>query len=114
MTGKLATLPPISAEYPKDQRYAEDWGWARRRFWELYWGELGAVESREVASAMIAFGNSLHDVEKCVDAGGYCAGQQSRLTGPSIELAHQIRQSIQAGWGYDLPTLPERTGKSTN
>lgn len=108
VAGKLATLPPISAEYPKDQRYAEDWGWAKRRFWELYWGELGVVESPEVATAMINFGNALRDLQLCVEAGGNCIDKQAGLTGPSIQLAHQVRQSIQNGWGYQLPELPDR------
>jgi hypothetical protein len=105
--GKLATLPPILAEYPKDQRFAEDWGWARRRFWELYWGELSVVESPEVARAMFGFGTALRDIERCVDAReSDCPAKQVNLHGPSLDLAHKIRESIEKGWGYQLNPLP--------
>ena len=31
-----------------------------RRFWELYWGELGMVEDWNVEDVMVLFGRSLH------------------------------------------------------
>src|SRR5262249_7708203 len=104
VTAKLATLPPIqtSDDFAK-HRTLEDWAWARRRFWELYWGELGVVESPEVASAMVDFGTALGEVEECVDAGGHCIEKQRGLKGYSITLSHKIRASVEQGWGYKLP-----------
>jgi hypothetical protein len=103
VTGKLATLDPA---VKSAQAGIEDWAWARKRFWELYWGELGVVESLQVASAMVDFGNTLKEIEKCVDAGEICAGRQNALTGASLQLAHSIRESIETGWGYKLPSAP--------
>jgi len=105
VTGKLATLNPGKSATDQDQRISEDWAWARRRFWELYWGELAVVESPQVSTAMVAFGQGLGEVEKCVDKGDSCDGLQKSLTGASIALAHQIRESIQEGWGYSLPEI---------
>jgi hypothetical protein len=41
VTSKLATL------VIHDQLTLDDWLSARKRFWELYWGKLGVVESGE-------------------------------------------------------------------
>ncbi|UPK36607.1 hypothetical protein IVB18_04280 [Bradyrhizobium sp. 186] len=105
VTAKLATSTPAKSSANQDQPPPEDWDWARRRFWELYWGELAAVESPEVARAMVQFGNGLNELEKCIDKGGSCDETQNALKGPSIQLAHQIRESIEKGWGYSLPSL---------
>ncbi|MBO4226635.1 hypothetical protein [Bradyrhizobium neotropicale] len=93
VTGTLATR----------DRQDQEWASARKRFWELYWGELGVVESPEVASAMVAFGQALGDLEKCVNDQNNCHDLQKALTGASITLAHRIRESIETGWGYRLP-----------
>jgi hypothetical protein len=86
----------------------QEWASARKRFWELYWGELGVVESRQVASGMVAFGNTLKELEKCVDDRKTCDDLQRPLTGASIVLAHSIRESIEAGWGYRLEEPPAK------
>jgi hypothetical protein len=111
VTAKLATLPPVpTGEDFAKHKALEDWAWARRRFWELYWGELGVVESPEVASAMVDFGKALGDVEKCADAGGDCIGKQKALEGHSISLSHKIRASVEQGWGYTLSPRPTPPG----
>jgi len=94
----------LSTRGPQDQ----EWASARKRFWELYWGELGVVESPQVASGMVAFGQTLKELEKCVDDRKTCDDLQRPLTGASIALAHNIRESIQAGWGYRLDELPAK------
>ncbi|UEM09147.1 hypothetical protein J4G43_030920 [Bradyrhizobium barranii subsp. barranii] len=94
----------LSTRDPKDQ----EWASARKRFWELYWGELGVVESPQIASGMVAFGQTLRELEKCVDDGKTCDGLQRPLTGASLALAHSIRESIEAGWGYRLDELPAK------
>jgi hypothetical protein len=104
VTSKLATLaPPAGHEQPA----SEDWTWARKRFWELYWGELGVVESPQVASAMVNFGNTLKEVEGCVTSGEPCTERQRALTGASLSLAHSIREDIEKGWGYKLPSVSQ-------
>ncbi|MBH5372259.1 hypothetical protein [Bradyrhizobium glycinis] len=105
VTAKLATSAPVKTSATPDRAPTEDWAWARRRFWELYWGELAAVESPEVARAMAHFGQRLNELETCVAKDGECAQAQDALKGPSIQLAHQIRESIEKGWGYSLPSL---------
>jgi len=94
----------LSTRGPQDQ----EWASARKRFWELYWGELGVVESPQVARGMVAFGQTLKELEKCVDDRKTCDDLQRPLTGASIALAHNIRESIQAGWGYRLDELPAK------
>lgn len=85
-----------------------EWSSARKRFWELYWGELGVVESPEVGSAMVAFGQNLRSIEKCVDDRKGCDGMQEPLAGKALGLAHSVRGSIQNGWGYQLPELSSK------
>jgi hypothetical protein len=104
VTAKLATLTLGKSATNQDQPVHEDWAWARGRFWELYWGELAAVESPEVARAMVHFGNGLSELEKCVNKGDSCIESQNSLQAPSIQLAHEIRESIEKGWGYSLPS----------
>ena len=103
VTAKLATLPRtgVSDKGPGDK---ETWDWAKRRFWELYWGELGVVESREVAAAMVRFGQVLTNMDGCA-ADDQCAIEQGKLRGLSLAIASEMRKSIQADWGYALPPL---------
>lgn len=62
---------------------------AERRFWELYWGELCMVESRGVERAMVKFGKMLKN-----NAG------EAPLQSASYELAHELRNSLEASWGF--------------
>ena|SRR5215813_1594951 len=86
---QLATLDPKS----------NDWGNARLRFWQLYWGELIVVEDVDVAKKMQAFGDQLKtvDPEK---------GVPTFLDAASRELAEACRRSIERNWDYELPPLP--------
>jgi len=59
------------------------------RFWELYTGELALVENREVAQAMIAFGNALK------------RNKQAELRGLALTLTHRMRESLAKSWGTD-------------
>jgi hypothetical protein len=105
VTSKLATPDPRAGFH--EQPASEVWTWARKRFWELYWGELGVVESPQVASAMVNFGNTLKEVEKCGNSDELCAERQRALTGASLDLAHSIREDIEKGWGYSLPSVSQ-------
>jgi hypothetical protein len=60
---------------------------ARKRFWELYWGELALVEDRDVSAAMVAFGNALRD-----------GGDRNELELRSLDLAHAFRDSLADSW----------------
>ncbi|MBX3498061.1 MAG: hypothetical protein KF889_01355 [Alphaproteobacteria bacterium] len=103
VTAKLATVPKMGVN-DKGPGATEDWQWAYRRFWELYWGELGVVESQEVARAMARFGSALKDMEVCATP-QQCESEQRKLTGLSLSIASEMRKSIQADWGYQLPPL---------
>jgi hypothetical protein len=74
---------------------------ARKRFWQLYWGELSLVEDKEVEAAMVHFGRALtqfenHEIER------------SEVQEKSFELARSCRKSLEQSWGY---TLAELRGK---
>jgi hypothetical protein len=76
---KLATASPDSPEYLK----------ARTRFWELYWGELSMVETREMEGAMKRMGDCLNG--RCADC--------PNLSRCSLDLAHACRRSLAESWG---------------
>ena len=75
----------LSTRSPQDQ----EWALARKRFWELYWGELGVVESPQIASGMVAFGQTLRDVEKCVDDGKICDVGKREATVEDLYHVHE-------------------------
>jgi len=103
VTAKLATLSP---SHEATTAAPENWEWARRRFWELYWGELGVVESPDVAGAMVRFGHRLNEVAVCFERKeANCQVKQATLEGLSLDLAREIRKSIELGWGYSLPNI---------
>ncbi len=55
-----------------------------KRFWELYWGELASVESREIEALMVQFGQQ--QANKQADL--------SDLQQISIQIAHRTRFEI--------------------
>jgi hypothetical protein len=76
------------------------WKEARTTFWQLYWGPLSIVESREVEAAMFEFG-------KLVPT-GEIVEQHLPVTAlqiPSYELAHAVRKLILKSWGVHLSRL---------
>jgi hypothetical protein len=85
-----ATKVAASLANPKDPQEREG---LTRRFWQLYWGELGLVENGEVEVAMVAFGNALRS-----DA------TPEVLQRKSFELAKAIRRSLDISWGTDAWT----------
>lgn len=66
------------------------------RFWELYWGELGMVEDRLVAQAMIG----VRDALRVNDA----ANRIKELETASLHLSRCVSKSIEANWGVRLQT----------
>jgi len=63
---------------------------ATRRFWELYWGELGLVEHDDVETAMVNFGKALDAKEG--------QGELARL---ALYLAKACRAELAVSWGTD-------------
>ena len=57
----------------------------KRRFEELYWGELALVESRSVEAAMVQFRKALK-----LDS--------ADLKPKALDLAHALRQSLAQSW----------------
>jgi hypothetical protein len=78
-----------------------DWIKARRRFWELYWGELAMVEGEQVANAMVAFGNALRDLAP------QDSSARARLRGAALTVAHAARQAVESHWGFTLPAIKD-------
>jgi hypothetical protein len=64
---------------------------AKKRFWELYWGELCMVENRGVEKAMVQLGKALES-----------NASQDELKNLSYELAHALRHSLEVAWGFRL------------
>ena len=73
----------------------------RKRFWQLYWGPLSAIEHPEVEAAMKRFGTVL---AACEDGQkGSCPSPSpgtafSPLRSASYNLAHCIRASLATTW----------------
>jgi hypothetical protein len=64
-------------------------------FRRLYWGPLGIVEDREVATQMVMFG-------ECLD--GECGG--STLRSLSLAIAHACRHEVEKNFEVNLPDVP--------
>lgn len=72
---------------------------ARKRFFELYWGELALVEDKEVESAMVYFARALEEYERNPTT-------LSELQRQSLNVAHAFRESLKEGLDYpELGTL---------
>jgi hypothetical protein len=72
---------------------------AENEFWLLYWGELAVVESSEVASAMVAFGDNLEQMRRPIQL------PASELQDYSLSLADAVRNQTQSNWMVELPPL---------
>jgi len=70
-----------------------------QRFWELYWGELAMVESKDVESAMVNLGRAL--IENPSDRGS--------LEQLSLRLADSCRHSLAKSWGTEAWVNPDPT-----
>lgn len=69
-----------------------------RRFWELYWGELGMVEDVNVTRSMVRFGRSLQAFRGAI-SNEVCAAQRESI---SLTLSHCVRKSLGKNWGVDF------------
>ena len=64
----------------------------KNRFWELYWGDLAAVESSQIESLMVKFGNSLIELE--IAEGLEINHVQENLKEISLALARQTEKEL--------------------
>jgi len=62
------------------------------RFWELYWGDLAAVESSEIESLMIRFGGLLNRLEIGEEARNEAI--QRELKQISLAFSHQTKSEL--------------------
>lgn len=69
---------------------------ARKRFWELYWGELSLVENIPIEKAMERLGDIFDSQLQCTPA---------QLA--TYELAHLFRDSLERTWGITEPIEPK-------
>jgi len=67
---------------------------AKKRFAELYWGELTFVEERSIEALMVEVAKA----EQMLDT--TYASQQ-----PTLTLARQMRESLRKSWGIDSSTV---------
>jgi hypothetical protein len=67
-------------------------------FWWLYWGQLAAVEDRNVDRAMVNFGARLSEVP---------LPSRDCLVHSSLLLSHCVKQSWSTTWNVALDTAPE-------
>jgi hypothetical protein len=72
-----------------DNRESEEWKTNLKKFYQLFWGEMGFVEDRPVANAMI-------DIRDCIQNP---ACSRADLETYSLKLAHATRDSVAASWG---------------
>ena len=62
------------------------------RFWELYWGDLAAVESREIETLMVRFGNYLTQLKN--NPKSEREAIQKELQQISLSLSHQTKEEL--------------------
>ena len=79
---------------------AKTWAEKRERFWILYWGQLGVVESRLVSRCMQTAGLM---IPKPGDPAPPLP--MRKLEDISLGLSHAARELILASWQVNLPKL---------
>lgn len=62
------------------------------RFWELYWGDLAAVESIEMEGLMISFGNYLTQLQNSSELEREVIFNELKLI--SLSLSHQTKEEL--------------------
>lgn len=93
--GDLATSPK-----------GADWDTAKRRFLGLYWGDLGMVESPDVARAMVEFGKELARFEKRVSSpSADWENEQKSLQGYALNVAHAARDTLKMRSNIDFAQI---------
>lgn len=75
-----------------------------KKFWQLYWVELSAVESAKVEAEMVKLGNYIGVLEK-KNFEGVSEEEKKKLYSLGYDVAQAIKESSR-NWG-----LPERLGR---
>ncbi len=70
------------------------------RFWQLYWVELSAVETKGVETAMVIFGNALDSIQK-----DNSKVKRDELKSASLGLAKAVKQSAST---WELPNTLQK------
>ncbi|HYX71479.1 MAG TPA: hypothetical protein VE732_01805 [Nitrososphaera sp.] len=83
-----ATATIANTQDPTERKAAE------KKFWQLYYGPLAIVESKDVSGAMKDFGDCLDGIIKNCD--------NSKLQELSLILATKAQKSIAHDWGATL------------
>jgi hypothetical protein len=97
------TVSSLATEFDSQR-----WEQARNTFWQLYWGQLGAVESREVEEVMVQIGRVVPD--RPTDIAEIPLKALQRL---SLDLAHAIRDQLPEDWNILLPPEKRKSASST-
>ncbi len=74
---------------------------SRKKFWQLYWGNMAMLESQTVATSMIEFGDILAACEVSKDESCFRpipGNIKTPLQEASLNLAHCARESLQYTW----------------
>ncbi len=74
---------------------------SRKKFWNLYWGNLAMLESPSVETAMVRFGELLGTCEESNDEACFHSvpgNSNSPLQLAALDLAHCGRESLQETW----------------
>jgi hypothetical protein len=82
-----------------DVHSGEELSKARKRFLELYWGELSMVEEASVESKMVEMAWSLDLIQK--------EGQKPDPKDAVYRLSHTIRDSLLDSWGAEARKVGE-------
>ena len=94
ITGRLATHVYTAGEEVRIEADIE-------AFWHLYWAELGMVEDRQVALAMVRFGDTLTKLDPSASAQGQAA-VRNQLKLDALNLSHCVSKSLEKSWNVKL------------
>ena len=83
------------ASAPDEKAFRE----AAHRFWIQYWGEMCAVEDRQIETKMVEIGRL---VGTATDGGHPWRDVQTALQGRAVQLANLIKSYIRGEYGVEL------------
>jgi len=85
-----------------------EWEKDKRRFYELYWGEMILVEDSEVEKAMVEFGNRLYDFDQLKET-KQMQESMIELRKYAHNVSYALRDSINRGIENHRPSMRLRT-----
>ena len=96
----METIEAVSVLATPDKHTPQELDKARKRFEELYWGELSMVEEKGVEAAMVRVRQSLD------------SGSASEIQKSTYNLSHILRDSLLKSWGVEQEKAGEITPSS--